>query len=97
MFVLPIHITQTNLVYPVQFLGPLFIQIIDLTDEQASDTYLLLSSRPKACSNFKSFYHGDVPLLFSSPDSTFQFPLRGEIHTFQLRPRLKIPIKATFM
>lgn len=31
MLVLPIHITQTNLIYPVQFLEPLFIQIIDLT------------------------------------------------------------------
>lgn len=31
MLVLSIHITQTNLIYPVQFLEPLCIQIIDLT------------------------------------------------------------------
>lgn len=31
MLVLSIHITQTNLIYSVRFLEPLFIQIIDLT------------------------------------------------------------------
>jgi len=72
MFVLSIHITQlqTNLLYPFWLLEPLFIQIINVTQKNKPQTrveVLVLSSRPKAGSNVKFFYHGDVPLLFSSP------------------------------